>query len=191
MTKRARGMQRGSGFTLLELMVVMAIVAVLATLGAPNFRDLLLNQRLVAAAQAFNAALSLARTEAIRRSASVSVVPSAASNWSAGWTVVTLQDDPQALETLRRFEALPEGVGVDASLGDGFAQGVRYDSNGFSRRAANAAFGGGCLTLKADTGRRASIVMSASGRARVCNPDERGDCGTGACGKSARKNDDG
>jgi type IV fimbrial biogenesis protein FimT len=188
---------RVEGFTLLELMVVVAIVAVLATVGTPAFRDLLINQRLSAAAQAFNAALSLARMEAIRRSQSVSVTALVGRSWLGGWAVVAAQAESESSEksenreTLRRFEALPDGISVDASLGDGFAQGVRYDSNGFSRRATSAGFGAGCLTLKAETGRRASIVISASGRARVCNPDQRGDCGTGACGSGGRKNQDG
>jgi hypothetical protein len=43
-------------------------------------------------------------------------------------------------------------VSVDTTLGDGFAQGLRYDSNGFSRQTARAGFGAGCLTLKAETG---------------------------------------
>lgn len=192
MSAGARGAAPAGGFTLLELMVVVAIVAVLAGIGLPSVRSLLLNQRLAAAAQAFNAALSLARTEAIQRSQSVRVTALADRDWSRGWTVVTGVSGsmgPDAPATLRRFEGLPDGVRVDASLGDGFAQGVRYDSNGFSRRATNAAFAAGCLTLKADTGRRASILVSASGRARVCNPDQQGDCGTGVCGRSARKED--
>ncbi|MGJ7552834.1 GspH/FimT family pseudopilin [Variovorax sp. RB2P76] len=178
------------GFALLELMVVVAIVAVLAGIGMPSFRQLLLNQRLAGAAQAFNAALSLARMEAIQRSRSVRVTALAGSDWSGGWVVTTGvsgSTGPDAPATLRRFDGLPDGVSVDASLGDGFAQGVRYDSNGFSRQANRAGFGAGCLTLKADTGRRASIVVSASGRARVCNPDQQGDCGTGVCGKAAKK----
>lgn len=190
MNAGARRAGNDRGFTLLELMVVVAIVAVLAVIGVPSFRDLLLNQRLAAAAQAFNAALSLARTEAIQRSRSVRVVAPAGRDWSRGWTVVTGASGstgPDAPATLRLFEGLPDGVRVDASLGDGFAQGVRYDSNGFSRRATNAAFAAGCLTLKADSGRRASIVVSASGRARVCDPDLQGDCGTGACGRGTRK----
>lgn len=190
MNAGARRAVPDSGFTLLELMVVVAILAVLAGIGLPSVRSLLLNQRLAAAAQAFNAALSLARTEAIQRSQSVRVAALADRDWSGGWTVVTGvsgSTGPDAPATLRRFQGLPDGVRVDASLGDGFAQGVRYDSNGFSRRAANAAFAAGCLTLKADTGRRASIVVSASGRARVCNPDQQGDCGTGVCGRAAKK----
>jgi type IV fimbrial biogenesis protein FimT len=180
---------QASGFTLVELMVVVAIVAVLATVGVPSFRDLLLNQRLAAAAHGFNSALSLARTEAIQRSQSVRVLALAGSDWNSGWSV--LAGSEPSLQAVRSFEKLPQGVSVDTALGDGFVQGLRYDSNGFSRRATSGAFGAGCLTLKAETGRRASIIVSGSGRARVCDPDRRGDCGAGACGQAGKQEEEG
>ncbi|MGJ3700374.1 GspH/FimT family pseudopilin [Variovorax sp. AFSI2.2] len=173
-----------SGFTLVELMVVIAIAAILGSLGVPAFRDLLLNQRLAAASSGFVAALNLARTEAIQRSQRVHVVALTANDWSSGWAVRAGTD--AAPQIVRNFEKLPAGVGIDAGLGDGFVQGLDYDSNGFSRRAGGSGFGAGCLTLKAESGRRASIVVSASGRARVCNPDLKGDCGSGACGKDSQ-----
>ena len=172
------------GFTLVELMAVIAIVAILGSLGVPAFRDLLLNQRLVAASNGFLAALNLARTEAIQRSQRVHVVALNGNDWSSGWAVRAGSD--AAPQTLRKFEKLPAGVSIDAALGDGFVQGLDYDSNGFSRRAGSSGFGAGCLTLKAESGRRASIVVSASGRARVCNPEVKGDCGSGACGKDGQ-----
>lgn len=180
---RRRAVPAG-GFTLVESMVVVAIVAVLGAVGVPSFRDLLLNQRLATATQAFVAALNLARTESIRRSQSVQVNALEGNDWSGGWAVRAGTD--ASLRTLRRFEKLPQGVSVDAALGDGFAQGLRYDSHGFSRRADSSAFAAGCLTLRAETGRRASILVSASGRAKVCNPDLAGDCGSGICGRGDR-----
>ena len=173
-----------AGFTLVELMAVLAIMAILGSLGVPAFRDLLLNQRLAAASNGFVAALNLARTEAIQRSQKVHVLALEANDWSTGWAVRAGPDD--ALQTLRKFERLPNGVSIDAALGDGFVQGLDYDSNGFSRRAGGSGFGAGCLTLKAESGRRTSIVVSASGRARVCNPDVRGDCGSGVCGNDGK-----
>lgn len=188
MSAGPRKAMRTRGFTLVELMVVVAIVAVLATVAVPGFRDLLLNQRLAAAAHGFNSALSLARMEAIQRSQSVRVLALSGSDWGSGWSVLAGTEPP--LEAVRSFEKLPQGVSVDKALGDGFVQGLRYDSNGFSRRATSGAFGAGCLTLKAETGRRASIVVSGSGRARVCDPDRRGDCGAGACGKGGRQEEE-
>ncbi|MDQ0569730.1 type IV fimbrial biogenesis protein FimT [Variovorax paradoxus] len=173
-----------SGFTLVELMAVLAIMAILGSLGVPAFRDLLLNQRLAAASGGFVAALNLARSEAIQRSQKVHVVALEGRDWSTGWAVRIGPDN--ALQTLRKFERLPSGVSIDATLGDGFVHGLDYDSNGFSRRAGGSGFGAGCLTLKAESGRRASVVVSASGRARVCNPDVRGDCGSGACGNGGK-----
>jgi len=169
------------GFTLVEMMAVIAIMAILGSLGVPAFRDLLLNQRLAAASNGFIAALNLARTEAVQRSQRVHVAALIGNDWSTGWAVRAGTD--AAPQTVRKFEKLPNGVGIDAGLGDGFVQGLDYDSNGFSRRSGGSGFGAGCLTFKADSGRRASIVVSASGRARACNPDLKGDCGSGACGK--------
>lgn len=179
-----KGCEKGAsaGFTLIELMVVVVIVAVLAGFGVPSFRDMLLNQRLATAAQGFNSALSFARMEAIQRARPVEVAAVAGGDWAAGWVVRTGADE-SSQTTLRRFERLPQGVRVDTTLGGGFAQGLRYDGNGFSRQTSRAGFSAGCLTLKAETGRRVSIVVSASGRAKVCNPDRSGDCGSGACAR--------
>ena len=182
---KGREKPESAGFTLVELMAVVAIVAVLAAVGAPSFRDMLLNQRLATAAQGFNAALSFARMEAIQRAQSVEVSALAGGDWSGGWVVQTGSD--ASPRTLRRFDRLPQGVRVDTTLGGGFTQGLRYDGNGFSRQTSRSGFSAGCLTLKADTGRRASIVVSASGRAKVCNPDVSGDCGSGACAKGIKE----
>ncbi|MCR6475482.1 GspH/FimT family pseudopilin [Variovorax sp. ZS18.2.2] len=172
-----------SGFTLIELMVIVAIVAVLAAVGAPSFRDMLLNQRLATAAQGFNSALGFARMEAIQRAQGVEVAALVGGDWSEGWVVRTGSDESPPMETLRSFDRLPQGVSIDKTLGGGFAQGLRYDGNGFSRQTARSGFSAGCLTFKAETGRRASVIVSASGRAKVCNPDVSGDCGSGACAR--------
>lgn len=171
------------GLTLIELLTVIAIVAILAAVGVPGFRALLLQQRLAAASQAFVAALGMARIEAIRRGEPVGVLPEGGAGWNGGWAVAAEAGGAGAQRVLRRFDGLPPGVAVDRELGDGLAQGVLYDGNGFSRRTRNAGFGAGCLVFRAETGRRAAVVLSASGRVRSCDPDRKGECGTGACGQ--------
>jgi type IV fimbrial biogenesis protein FimT len=171
-------MNRVRGFTLIELMVVVALVAILGALAAPGFRALLVNQRLVGSQSDFVAALSLARTEAMKRSQTVTLTP-LNQDWSNGWEVATTVDGKA--EVVRTFDALRTGVAVDPTTGSGFNKVVSYDANGFAR-GKTGGFGGGCLTFKADTGRRSSIVVSVSGRPKACDPDKKGDCGSGACG---------
>ena len=63
----------GSGFTLIELMVAIAVAAILITLATPSFRLLIQNNRISGAANDFVSVFNLARAEAIKRGAVVFV----------------------------------------------------------------------------------------------------------------------
>lgn len=79
-----------AGFTLIEVMVVVAIVAILATLAAPSFSEMLRRNRLSTAVSALQVSLSLARSEAVKRGADARVTVAAnttAGVWTNGWTV--------------------------------------------------------------------------------------------------------
>lgn len=79
-----------SGFSLIELMVVVTMVAILGALAAPSFTVLLRNNRLAAASSAMQVSLSLARSEAVKRGSDAVVTVAAngtAGSWTNGWTV--------------------------------------------------------------------------------------------------------
>ena len=81
--------RRGQGFTLIELMVVVAILAILIGLAAPAFRDLILNQRVKNASFDVFASLVMARSEAITRNTNVWICSNSGVEWKDGWTVKT------------------------------------------------------------------------------------------------------
>lgn len=97
-------MRISHGVTVLELMIAMAILAIVSTLAVPGFISLHRNAERSAAVNSFIHALYLARSEAIKRGAVVSLCKSIdgqtclnrSPEWSAGWMVfVNLdRDDP-------------------------------------------------------------------------------------------------
>ncbi len=83
---------RVRGFTLVELMVVIAIVAVLLAVGLPSFRDTLQRNRVATLSNEIVGSLSLARNEAIRTTRGGGVCASSdgatcGNDWNAGWLV--------------------------------------------------------------------------------------------------------
>jgi type IV fimbrial biogenesis protein FimT len=80
------------GFTLVELMITVAVMVILAAIAAPSMTELVNNRRAVGQAEELVASLQLARAEAIRRNARVTVcagtlgVCSGSSTW-ANWTI--------------------------------------------------------------------------------------------------------
>ncbi len=69
-------MKKERGFTILELMVVVALTGILLTIGVPNFQTLMANNRITSQLNLFSSSLALARSEAVRSNQRVVVCPS-------------------------------------------------------------------------------------------------------------------
>jgi type IV fimbrial biogenesis protein FimT len=88
------------GFTLLELMVTVSIVAILGALAAPNFQTMIQANRTRTVASELMATLNLARSEAARRGQPVSVCrssngsscASSGTGWDSGWIAFVNED---------------------------------------------------------------------------------------------------
>ncbi len=87
----AAGLARAPhGFTLLELLVVMAVSALLLGLAAPALDGLLARQRLRATSYDLVTDLTLARSESLKRASPVTLEPAAGdASWQGGWTLAT------------------------------------------------------------------------------------------------------
>jgi type IV fimbrial biogenesis protein FimT len=77
-----------TGFTLIELMTVVAIIAIVMGIAAPSLRDLILNARMSAQANDLLADLALARSEAIKRNARVAICSSSSGDTCTGGTAL-------------------------------------------------------------------------------------------------------
>ncbi|MEZ5629792.1 MAG: GspH/FimT family pseudopilin [Burkholderiaceae bacterium] len=111
-----------SGFTAIELLVVISILGILAALAAPSFKSLIEQWRVRQVAESLQSTLYFARSEAIRRSGGVVVqklanntngcsTASGSNDWGCGWFVCVDADNNNACssteQVLQRYDAPP------------------------------------------------------------------------------------
>ena len=99
---------RSGGFSLLELMITVAVAAILMALAVPSFTSLINNNRLTSGSNALVTAMHHARSEAVRRNARVTLCASAdgatcagTGNWQGWVTLVTTGAGAAPLQMIR------------------------------------------------------------------------------------------
>jgi type IV fimbrial biogenesis protein FimT len=168
---------RQRGFTLVELLVVLVLIAIITGIALPTFKSLIESQRRQDAAQQLVSGIRMARAEAIVRNQVVVIAP-IDSDWSNGWrTFVDANlngskedDEPTLVER-------PGYRGVKVAGNSKVRQSIPFDSSGGSTTGGT---GNGTLFI-CEKGRAASqyrVILAPSGRARIA-VDE---VATGLCG---------
>lgn len=114
--KRKRPYLASAGFSLLELMIAVVVLAIGLALAIPSFRDLIRNTNTSTNANDLVLALNMARAEAVKRGTRVAVMSaSATSDWSSGWTINadTARDGTYATQ-IRVREGVASGYAIYA-----------------------------------------------------------------------------
>jgi type IV fimbrial biogenesis protein FimT len=163
-------MNKETGFTLMELMVTVAVAAILLFVGVPTFQETINNNRLTSNANALLAALNLARSEAIKRNVRVTLCKSedeancaVGGDYTQGWIVFA---DPNANGVVDAGEPIIQvGQALSGGLtltGDGtVVNSVSYASSGVCQNGSLTL----CKSGYATSARQ--IMLSSGGRVRV------------------------
>ena len=111
-----------AGFTLMELLMGIAVLAILTTLAVPAFNQFILNNRLAGQANEMVAAFQFARSEALKRGLSVQVCPSddgenCSTAWTDGWMVVANPGESDE-EVLRVWPSPGDDFQITTSASD-------------------------------------------------------------------------
>jgi type IV fimbrial biogenesis protein FimT len=120
---------RAGGFTLIELMIVIFILAILTGLSVPLFTQFTRNQRIKTASSELTYALTLARGEALKRNDEVVVEPDP-EGWEFGWTVTTEVGGNDLVLLSHATPAYMDGGNRVSYLSVTGPDGVTYDGSG-------------------------------------------------------------
>jgi type IV fimbrial biogenesis protein FimT len=109
--------RRNGGFSIIEAMTVVAILAILLGFAIPSYREFLVNNRTTAQANDLLADIAVARTEAVRYARTVRVAANGG-DWNTGWVVWVDLDgngtNDGGEESMRQQPAQSDGFSVAA-----------------------------------------------------------------------------
>jgi type IV fimbrial biogenesis protein FimT len=173
------------GFNLIELMIVVAVVAILTVVALPNLATSLQNSRTRSVGESFENGLRFAQSEAARLSRVTTFTPSGVTGWTVTYTK-TLADSASASIILQQA--------ADGNLGNVTVSPptTALSFNSFGRTGTvgtfNATTGSTVFTAAtADTtyqitnsngSRKLNVVVSPGGKVRLCDPDKKFDAAT-------------
>lgn len=166
-------MRYSRGYTLLEMMVTVSIIAITLGMAVPSYRNLTQNESISSAANQLLGAMRFARSEAVKRKAPVKLCASnggqqcagVAGNWVNGWLIYVDSNDDDVFNDLDvllkvmhpesdNFSIAPDAVSFESS--------VTFFAKGEVLIASKFAF---CDDRGEEFGR--NLSLSLSGRAKV------------------------
>ncbi|MBG9387505.1 GspH/FimT family pseudopilin [Caenimonas aquaedulcis] len=160
---------RVRGFTLIELMVAMAIIAILAAFAGPSFNSALLSNKLTSYANTFVSSAMLARSEAIKRNSVVRVCRSSngtscatSGTWQQGWIVFNDANNDALVTTGETIISVQPALSADYNFTGG-SYNVAFQSTGGLSAALTLTL---CRASPVGNQER-TVKVSATGRASV------------------------
>ena len=167
------------GFNLIELMIVVAIVAILTVLALPNFATQLQNSNTRSAADSLENGIRFAQGEAVRLNRITTFTPSSTGSWTVTYTQITSAGDTGSNILQAQPSTYSSSVSVSTTtpisfngLGRAGTAGTftaTTGSTGFTPATAEPAVTYPITNSKAP--RKLNVRVSPNGKIRMCDPD--------------------
>ena len=166
------------GFTLVELMVTIAVATLLMMVAVPSYVTFQRNAQLSDAVSNFMSAVNAARGKAIQQGQNTYLVPLDGTNWSSGWRVYadvdwdkayTAGTDELILESTAPSSALTITTPTGNSLASGY---FLFNGSGYPK-LKNGGLATGKIVM-ANAHRSSTVNIDGTGRVRSCKTGSTG-----------------
>lgn len=171
-----------AGFTLIELMITLALAAILLTLAAPTFQRTLAMQKVTATSSDLLASIMQARNEAITNNQQTIVQPLVEADWSRGWRVYVDGDrnntysaaNDTLIATVQAAAENVQALSADVALNTTLGNFVGFDASGYllGRNAGRIVFSSKFIPAAEY---KKGVKVAVTGRARVCSTSPESD----------------
>ena len=169
---KTQNLKTQRGLSLIELIVTMAIAAIVLGVGVPTFGNVVADNSMASNANRFVASINLARSAAIRYQRPATICASSSYNattptcssgtdWSDGWIVYVDKDRDGAVDA-DEVQSVFEPMDDDVTFSSGAVNGFTYDARGFVDNGDNLTL---CDNRTGEMGRQ--VRVNAAGRVSV------------------------
>ena len=156
------------GFTLLELLITIAIVGITMAIAIPSMGEFIKNDRLTSFRNTLHIDLMLAKSKAVERNQQVIVCASSngatcSGDFSQGWIVAVDTNNSGAIDNTDEQLKVQTAITGDISFNAGALSSITYDSRGFTPNSI------GTISVCDDRGASHARTISISRTGRISN----------------------
>jgi len=170
-------MNKVNGFTLIELIITLAVIAIVSAIAAPSFAEIIANNKQVTRYNQLVAGIAYARSEAIKRGIRTSICQSSdgssctkqSKQWHLGWIVHTDPDGDNQVDSDETTLMVQQAFNDAVTISFGGRNRVAYYSDGLAVGSSNGTF---LVCDERGDATKSGLIINMSGRPRKASADD-------------------